>query len=194
MLISAQTYTAVTGAEAGLDFDAVQARCISLLEAGLRRKLVQAEITETLKVYSDGACYPSVTPIISTLVGPIVGDTILVGGPGNTWPLEPGREPVEAFQTPVTYIGGYTLATCPSDLAQAVAWGIHTLRNPRGHVETPANTTQLTVSKDFMLSLDPKRVSGADFVEVPRKLRVLAPLGGQCAVLAKRYYRRRLAA
>lgn len=126
MLIDIDRYRTITGdttsASAVVEAAVVEAQ--HLLEERLRRGLELDERTERVKLFPDGAVFPSATPLVAVPAGATVqGAAVLGAGPSGTF-LRPDDH------TTLTYTGGYdpdeddvSAATyVPVELARAVAW------------------------------------------------------------------------
>lgn len=92
-----------------------------LVEEFIRRPLVQEERTERVTVYPTGNVYPETTPIVTA-----DGYTIEAGG---YW-LSGASEELDFLRgssgtREITYTGGYTIATLPATLREAIAWTAH---------------------------------------------------------------------
>ena len=108
----------------------------------------------------------------------------------------------------LTYTGGYTLygsgntyvisggaptdlqsLDCPSDLAEAVAWGIHTKSAGDQQLSLPHGVHSLDVANEYSISREGSTLLGADNFPCPPRLFAHSDLGGRCLTLASRYRR-----
>lgn len=172
-MITADQYASITGAPVPAGFDTLRDLVVARLEGALGRGLTSAERTEWMELYRDGIAYPWAYPVTACDTGQVRTTCIALGGP--------------AREVEVTYTGGYTDETCPADLAAAVAWGIHTLRNPV-EAEVPDGVTSLSVAGEFSVTRTAGAYVGADGRELPgRWATPISDLGGRCATLAAAY-------
>jgi hypothetical protein len=109
MLVSASTYTAVTGTAAPSNYADLEARVVARLSAVLGRPLQSAERVEKLTANFDGFAYPKARPVTA-----VEGD----------YDFDEHTIRIGQGSALVTYTGGWTDETVPADLAEAIAWGI----------------------------------------------------------------------
>lgn len=172
-LITTTTYTAITGATAPGNFEALQTRVISRLSLLLGRHLTSASRTETITAHADGYAYPKATPI-----------TACNGYTFDTHAISTGAGRYE-----VTYTGGWTTTTCPADLAEAVAWGIHTLATGGTGAAVSPGLTSLNIAGEYQVAVAAGKVIGRDGHPMPERFAFAADLGGRCISGALRYRR-----
>lgn len=177
-MITAATFTDITGAAAPADLDDVVARVVGRLEDALGRTLALGTRSERHIIYRDGVAYVRAVPVVSVPAGTLnLGDCI--GG------LLPG------WQT-VAYTGGYDASSCPPQLAAAIAWGVHTLRHPQGPDPIGAGVTSLQIAGEYQVTREAGTRVGADGEALPGIWAwPIADLGGRCATLAAAYRRAR---
>lgn len=176
LLLTAELYTATTGDPAGDTFDVDEARAVRRLEAALRRPLVQATATVSLVGYADGWAYPSLLPVVSASQDGVELD------------VEPGRVRCGKGTQVVELVSGFTTASLPIDLADAIAWAIHTLRHPASTGIAPG-LSSLNVAGEFSVTVAAGVSLGADGLPLPKALSHASELGGRACSLAVRYRR-----
>ena len=124
MMINSTAYTTITGAAAPGNFSALEGIVVLRLGAAMGRPLASAERTEWLTAY-DGQVYPPATPV--TAVDPDCGELL---DPHCVIAWEAKARGM--VKVKVTYTGGWNSYgsaenPLPDALAQAIAWGVHTL-------------------------------------------------------------------
>jgi hypothetical protein len=178
-VITADLYTAFTGAPAPAGFDALRDLVVARIEDAINRRLVAAERTERLTAYADGWVYPTAFPVtVCDDALEIDTDRIRIGQAGSH---------------DVTYTAGYDTYGDPNgapvSLALAVAWAIHTIRNPQP-VELAEGITAMSVAGEFSVSREAGVRYGADGEVLPGEwARPIADLGGRCASLVAGFRR-----
>lgn len=114
-----------------------------MLEEELRRGLANEERTETLRIYPtygetvdlwawSGRVYPRAWPITASTL--VIDGRALFGATPDNHPFTGIVEPVVTPRATITYTGGFTAATLPVTLAQA----IYDLAKPLAQEEAPA--------------------------------------------------------
>lgn len=186
VVITEAFYESVTGTEAPDGLGAVVHRVVARLEAALGIGVENRERTEWVTVYMDGSAFPRATPITDA----DSHDDVCV------W--LPARATVGRQQ--LTYTGGYHPQgtadvsldlIIPDDLAEAIAWGVHTLavfEPAEDPFEGRDDLTSVSVAGEFSVSRS-GAPTGADGVGLPSGLEALRDLGGRCARLAAPYRR-----
>lgn len=117
-VVTRARYRALTGDLLNYDGDVDRALsdAQSMIEEYLDRPLENAQRTEQVTVYSDGALYPKATPITAASGYTIVGTTKLTGSyvstPLSTWP--------DYQAISLTYTGGWTANNLPKRLEKAI--------------------------------------------------------------------------
>ena len=178
-MITESEYSLFTGSDAPENFESLRALVVARLEVALNRQLPAGERTEVLLAYRDGLVYPAATPIIDALERDFTPTTIRVGGAGTHV---------------VTYVGGYSFrgepgpTPVPVPLAEAIAWGIHTVANPNT-AALPTGVQSLNIAGEYVISREVGSSWGADGQPLPKWAGVIADLGGRCASLAAPYRR-----
>lgn len=187
-MITAEDFLALTGADsAPADFETLRDMVISRLEVALGRPLVEAERTEWVEYWDDGAVYPKATPIVSLgddmPAWDHTDDTVLLDGVSRAGRLR------------LTYTGGFAdygsdaPNACPVQLAAAIAWGVHTSVSPATPA-IPAGIQSLNIAGEWSATRAGNVILGADSEELPDFAQGIADLGGRCAQMAAPYRRR----
>lgn len=192
-MITAEQYTTITGADAPEDFETQRDLVIADLEVTLNRPLPEQERTEWMDYTSSGEAFPSATPIVEVEEDLPHDDRCIFFTPQPTH----GR-------IQLTYTGGYgdfgdeeADNPLPAPLAQAIAWGVHTLLNPA--VEDPDNPlggilpegiASMSVG-EASASRVQGAVFGADGEPVPSGMFTAKHLGGRACQLARAFRRLR---
>jgi hypothetical protein len=173
MLVLTTTYAHVTGTPAPADYAELHARVVRRVEALLGRTLVAGTYTERLTAHADGCAYPSATPV--TGCDRFGFDRFSVRtGPGTH---------------DVTYSGGFTADTIPYDLAEAIAWGIHTLASGGSTPALAAGLSSVSIAGEYTATVAAGTTIGRDGHPLPERLGFAADLGGRCVSAALRYRR-----
>lgn len=144
MLVTYDQYVSLTGDDCAGEYQVTARleRAKLALEAELGGRLLEeAERTERLQVGRDGRVYPHAWPVTSVPVdAPYQIDPLSDAVLWQVWPDDilvnwpPGIGWCEPYWATVTYTGGYTAATLPPDLADALAL----LAQSYGTAGTPA--------------------------------------------------------
>lgn len=92
----------------------------SLLEEHLRRQLPLEERTGTFLIYPDGYVYPDAYPVVSAAGHTLDGSRAVGGATPDGGPFVGVWEPSTAARATVTWVGGFTAATFPVTLQQAI--------------------------------------------------------------------------
>jgi hypothetical protein len=177
MLVSASTYTAVTGTAAPSNYADLEARVVARLSAVLGRPLQSAERVEKLTANFDGFAYPKARPVTA-----VEGD----------YDFDEHTIRIGQGSALVTYTGGWTDETVPADLAEAIAWGIHTVASGAtvaGAGPLPAGISSLNIAGEYQVSVAAGMVLGRDGHPLPERWALLSDLGGRCVAAALRYRR-----
>lgn len=184
-VITEEFYEGVTGTEAPDGFGAVVHRVVTRLEAALGIGIENRERTEWVSVYMDGSTFPRATPV--TAADRHDDICVWLGARPRV-----GREQL-------TYTGGYhpqgtdgdSNLIVPDDLAEAIAWGVHTLAVldvAEDPFEGRDDLTAVSVAGEFSVNRT-GAPAGADGVRMPAGLEALRDVGGRCARLAAPYRR-----
>lgn len=201
MLLTNTRYTEITGASAPANFEVLQDQVVSRLEEALNRLLVSEERTERVTSDYDGLAYPKATPITAVEEDlPFDDISVQVGRPyGYVYERGPYGSHVDISLGgyawgDLTYTGGYTAATLPEGLAQAIAWGVHTLSAAQagstvGGSTMPPGVSSLSIANEYSVSLAKGHTAGADGYPLPERWTHLSDLGGRCVSNALRYRR-----
>jgi hypothetical protein len=177
-VITSDLYTAFTGAPAPTAFDALRDLVVARIEDAIDRKLVAGVRTERLTAFADGWAYPAAFPVTACdAASEVEVDRIRIGVGTHT----------------VTYTAGFGIYGepngAPVSLALAVAWAIHTLRNPQT-VELAEGITSMSVAGEFSVSREAGIRYGADGELLPGEwARPIADLGARCANLVAGFRR-----
>lgn len=143
MLITAEQYTEITGADAPDNFTTLEATTVRLLEAALRRQVAAGEVVELLEVW-DGYAFPTATPITAVTsdeaqYGGVWEEVTFAGFDDDS--IEIGAR--DGARARVTYTGGYAeLGAVPATVG----------RSPPRHLIRDASTIVSAVvseSPDF---------------------------------------------
>jgi hypothetical protein len=131
------------------DLDAALSDAISLVQDEIGRVLTYGSYVETLRVYSDGKVYPSATPLAAVIAPNL--DQISIQGASiylGYWNPSPLIEWFNAVppQATVTYTGGYTAATLPVKLRNAIIRTAFNICHPSPLVGVPAGATSVHVA------------------------------------------------
>lgn len=176
-MITADQYEAITGDTAPDNFETRRDFAIRKLEAALGRKLRSAERTEVHRVTYDGWVYVTAAPVTACdTASRFGGDRIYVG------------RHLYGSEVSITYTGGYADYEAgedhdlPVELAEAIAWAVHTLENPQ-EAPIPSGLTSVNIAGEASVTSD-GREHGADGVALPAWASSLWSLGGRCAQLA----------
>lgn len=172
-LITTTTYTSITGATAPGNFETIQTRVVARLGLLLGRHIESAQRTETITAHQDGFAYPKATPITACV--------------GYTFDQHAIHTGVGRYD--VTYTGGWTTSTLPADLAEAIAWGIHTLATGGAGAALTPGITSLNIAGEYQVSVAAGKVLGADGQPLPERYAFASDLGGRCVSAALRYRR-----
>ena len=178
-MIDEAAYEELTGVEAPANFSFLLELVIARLEIALRRQLVSAQRTETLRAYRDGIVYPSATPVTAAAGYDFTATTIRVRSAGDI---------------AITYTGGFTAykedgaAPIPTPLAASIAWAIHTLANPNTNA-LPTGIQSINIAGEYVVAREYGSTWGADGLPLPKWAATIADLGGRCASLAAPYRR-----
>lgn len=196
MLLTADAYQAFTGQAAPDNYETVESATVALFEQLLDRPLRQKERTTQVECW-EAELYPPATPIVA-----VAAAATRTGTTPEAWADLPVIEWDDISVTVaarnrdrvrLTYTGGYTPygsdgpEPLPADLAEALAWAIHTRTTstsaaPEG---AEAGVRSMSVANEFSITYADGTVAGADGVALfdgtdPR----WAPLGGRAARLA----------
>lgn len=201
MLLSNTRYTEITGESAPANFESLQGQVVARLEGALNRLLPSQERTERVTAAYDGLAYPKATPI-TDVEGDLPFDEIAVqvGRPsGYVFARGPFGSHVDVSVGgyawgDLTYTGGYTAETLPEGLAQAIAWGVHTLAaaqagNGTGGATVPPGVSSLSIAGEYSVAFTAGHTAGADGYPLPDRWTHLADLGGRCVTNALRFRR-----
>ena len=185
-LLDAQTYTNITGDAPGDDFAALYERAVNRLGAAIGQPIEDHFHTEELRVWEDGWAYPTRGPITSAEDG----DDELTHDGIRIQTYRRGR----GERYPLTYSAGWTDETIPEQVVEALAWAVHTFKNPSHDLgpvgSIPSNVTALMVAGEFQVSLSGGHVVAADGLAVPAKWGAYADLGGKALLLVTPYRRK----
>jgi len=83
---------------------------------------------------------------------------------------------------------GYTNTSVPSDLAEAICWGVATLSAPQTSI-APAGVAGYNVAGEYSVQFEQGRIVAADGVAISSSHSHCADLGGRCVTLALRHRR-----
>jgi len=121
-LVSEATYRRLTGdtATSSAAVVAALADAQAALQDALHRPLVSAVRTEVVKVWPDGLVYPAAQPVTVVPAGALVDGGAVRGG----WVTD------ALGVTTLTYTGGWTSATIPMPLVQAICSEARELLSP----------------------------------------------------------------
>lgn len=133
-----------------------------LLVEELRRDLAWGSRTEKLRIYPDGAVYPSAWPI-TTAALPIAGRALLGAAPDAT-PFVGVYGDVTVNLATVTYTGGFDDGTHSEPLPRALAHAIYDLARALASdmAPGPAGATQVRVGDVAITYANTAGLSGLD--------------------------------
>ncbi len=132
MLLTEAYYQAITAdtATTGAIFASAASAAQDRLEEDLGRpgylEDLGVDIVETCVLFDDGTVYPTATPITACTGLTVVDDTVYgaTPDPQTFTGIFPQATPPTVD---VTYRGGYTTATCPRTILDALAWATYTI-------------------------------------------------------------------
>ena len=212
MLISTDDFLLFTGTTAPTNFAAVQGLVVAKLESALGiflESTERAEFFDGTAIHSDGRLYPRATPITSVGDGYYFDSKVIhLGygpGLGGSMGFPPahidgalfmgssiGSDCIAYWRTvgiEVTYTGGWTPygstegVSLPVDIAEAIAWGIHTKATPQAAPALPRGVASMNIAGEFAVTRTAGATIGADGWEVPARLVAHSDLGGRCLTL-----------
>lgn len=182
-MITDHQYEAITGDTAPDNFENLRDFAIRKLEAALGRKLRSAERTEVHRVTYDGWVYVTASPVTACdTASRFGGDRIYVG------------RHLYGSEVSITYTGGYAdyeageAHDLPVELAEAIAWAVHTLENPQAP-PVPSGMSSINIAGEasaVRTAVGPNAGAehGDDGIILPSWASALRSLGGRCAQLA----------
>lgn len=188
-LLTADQYETLTGATAPADFDDVEARVVAALEGALDRGLTATERVERLAVYC-GSVFPATTPLVA-----VTKVEVPVRGDAGTWDeldvdwfddIEIGVIGASNGEwVAVTLVGGWDTDTVPADVAEGVAWAIHTTQHPDPEASTSVDgVLSESVAGEYSVTRQAGITVGADGQQMPAGApAALRPFGGRAATL-----------
>lgn len=83
---------------------------------------------------------------------------------------------------------GFTDETVPPGLAEAIAWGVHTLNAPQS-APLPQGVSSVNIAGEYSTVMAYGMTSSADGTALPIRYAFAADLGGRCVTLALRFRR-----
>jgi hypothetical protein len=82
----------------------------------------------------------------------------------------------------------FTTETVPTDLTEAIAWGVATLNASTAPI-VPTGVVGFNIAGEYQVQLAPGICIGADGVSLPASYSHCVDLGGRCVTLALRHRR-----
>lgn len=153
-LVSIEDYLRITqdtSAQSDTDLQPALDEALGLIQDNISRVLVYGTYVETLRIYKNGAVYPSATPLAAVVspalpAGCIQGAAIYMGmfNPAPIINYGYGMGAITP-QATITYTGGFTSATLPIKLKRALCRAAFNILNPSQLTGLPGGVNRVQV-------------------------------------------------